>query len=141
LIALFPTLRKKLQSGSRLRPDFILHALMDLVVNSYFPVVEMVEDEVARSGVSSGQVTVFVPATACAIVVNERESGLMDDISRTLRRLESHSPPAAQTVIGSASVVLPAVDGRLRLGTWQRVLLIDLEGAVDRPVVVQIVGD
>ncbi|RPH55001.1 MAG: magnesium and cobalt transport protein CorA [Lysobacterales bacterium] len=38
--------REKLQSGSRLRPDFILHAIMDLVVNSYFPVVEMVEHEV-----------------------------------------------------------------------------------------------
>ena len=36
----------KLQSGSRPRPDFILHAIMDLVVNSYFPVVQMVEDEV-----------------------------------------------------------------------------------------------
>ena len=37
---------EKLRSGSRLRPDFILHAIMDFVVNSYFPVVEMVEDEV-----------------------------------------------------------------------------------------------
>jgi magnesium transporter len=37
---------EKLRTGSRLRPDFILHALMDFVVNSYFPVVEMVEDEV-----------------------------------------------------------------------------------------------
>lgn len=38
--------REKLRSGSRPRPDFILHAIMDLVVNSYFPVVEMVEHEV-----------------------------------------------------------------------------------------------
>jgi magnesium transporter len=38
--------REKLRSGSRLRPDFILHAIMDIVVNSYFPVVEMVEDQV-----------------------------------------------------------------------------------------------
>jgi magnesium transporter len=38
--------REKLWSGSGLRPDFILHAIMDFVVNSYFPVVEMVEDEV-----------------------------------------------------------------------------------------------
>src|SRR5919106_3727898 len=30
----------------RLRPDFILHAMMDFVVNSYFPVVQMIEDEV-----------------------------------------------------------------------------------------------
>jgi magnesium transporter len=38
--------REKLRSGSRPRPDFILHAIMDFVVNSYFPVVEMVEDQV-----------------------------------------------------------------------------------------------
>jgi len=37
---------EKLRSGSRPRPDFILHAITDLVVNSYFPVVQMVEDEV-----------------------------------------------------------------------------------------------
>jgi magnesium transporter len=37
---------EKLGSAARLRPDFILHAIMDFVVNSYFPVVEMVETEV-----------------------------------------------------------------------------------------------
>ena len=30
----------------RLRPDFILHAIVDFVVNSYFPVVQMIEDDV-----------------------------------------------------------------------------------------------
>jgi magnesium transporter len=44
--AAFAHARDKLRSGSRLRPDFVLHAIMDLVVNSYFPVVEMVEHEV-----------------------------------------------------------------------------------------------
>ena len=37
------------QSGARpnqLRPDFVLHATLDLVVNNYFPVVQMIEDEV-----------------------------------------------------------------------------------------------
>jgi magnesium transporter len=41
--------REKFESGpksTRLRPDFILHAIMDFVVNSYFPVVQMIEDEV-----------------------------------------------------------------------------------------------
>jgi magnesium transporter len=37
---------EKLRSASRLRPDFILHAVMDSAVNSYLPVVQMVEDEV-----------------------------------------------------------------------------------------------
>jgi magnesium transporter len=44
--AAYADAHEKLRSGSRLRPDFILHAIMDVVVNSYFPVVEMVEDEV-----------------------------------------------------------------------------------------------
>lgn len=40
---------EKLESrprSMRLRPDFILHAMMDLVVNSYFPIVQMIEDDV-----------------------------------------------------------------------------------------------
>ncbi len=39
----------KFQRGSRrtaARPDFILHGILDFVVNGYFPVVQMVEDEV-----------------------------------------------------------------------------------------------
>jgi len=44
--AAYAQAHEKLRSGSRLRPDFILHAIMDFVVSSYLPVVQMVEDEV-----------------------------------------------------------------------------------------------
>jgi magnesium transporter len=40
---------KNFQSGpkpTQLRPDFILHAILDSIVNAYFPVIQMVEDEV-----------------------------------------------------------------------------------------------
>jgi len=37
---------EQLPSGARQRPDFVLHAIMDLVVNNYYPVVEMIEHEV-----------------------------------------------------------------------------------------------
>jgi magnesium transporter len=40
---------EKFQSGpkpTQVRPDFILHTILDFVVNGYFPVVQMVEDEV-----------------------------------------------------------------------------------------------
>jgi magnesium transporter len=40
---------EKFQTGLRptqQRPDFILHAILDFVVSSYFPVVQMIEDEV-----------------------------------------------------------------------------------------------
>jgi magnesium transporter len=41
--------RRKFQNSPQLRgggPDFILHAVMDFVVDSYFPVLQMIEDEV-----------------------------------------------------------------------------------------------
>ena len=45
----FGDAHERFESGprsTRLRPDFILHAMMDFVVNSYFPVVQMIEDDV-----------------------------------------------------------------------------------------------
>ena len=42
---------ERFESGpksTRFRPDFILHAAMDFAVNSYFPVVQMIEDECSR---------------------------------------------------------------------------------------------
>jgi magnesium transporter len=44
--AAYSPAHEKLRHASQHRPDFVLHAIMDRVVNSYFPVVEMVEDEV-----------------------------------------------------------------------------------------------
>lgn len=94
------------------------------------------------SSIRDGQVTVFSPEPCCAIVVNELESGLLTDIRSAAHRLgESLKPSHRRTMIGSASVVFPSVDGKLRLGTWQRVLLVELEGPSTRSVLVQIVGE
>jgi thiamine phosphate synthase YjbQ (UPF0047 family) len=43
--------------------------------------------------------------------------------------------------IGSPSAVLPVVDGRVHLGMWQRLLLVELEGPRERSLNVQIVGE
>jgi thiamine phosphate synthase YjbQ (UPF0047 family) len=38
-------------------------------------------------------------------------------------------------------VVLPASEGRLQLGRWQRLLLVELEEAAERSVSIQVVGE
>lgn len=101
----------------------------------FLDITDDVERVVSDSGIRSGHVTVFAPHGPCAILINERESGLHDDIRSALTRLGGH------TVVGSKSVVLPAIDGKLRLGTWQRVLLLETEAAQKRSVIVQIVGE
>jgi len=93
------------------------------------------------SGIRGGQVTVFSPQPNCAIVVNELESGLLADIKAAADRLGASRPQERRTMIGSASAVFPAIEGKLQLGTWQRVLLVELEGPSTRSVLVQIVGE
>jgi secondary thiamine-phosphate synthase enzyme len=92
-----------------------------------------------ESGIVDGQVTVFAPDVSCSIVVNELESGLLEDVRSALDRMRANDGTAP--VIGSASIVLPAAGGRLRLGTWQRVLLVELEKACDRQLVIRILGE
>lgn len=103
-----------------------------------------VTDDVAaaleRSGVRAGRVTVFAPSPGCSVLANERESGLLIDLRRTIERLRARSPDRSP-MLGSTSVVLPVVDGKLRLGRWQRVLLVELERACERTVVVHVEGE
>lgn len=91
------------------------------------------------SEVGTGLVTVAAPP-GCTLIVNEFESGLLADLKRTFLDLEARGN-GSRPRIGSSSVVLPARDGRLLLGRWQRLLLVELEAAAERSVAVQIVGE
>jgi|SRR5215213_2775558 len=99
-----------------------------------------IERELELSGISDGQVTVFSRDQGCALLIQERESGLLVDIEQTLDRLSDGPGTDPRRLIGSSSVVLPAAQGRLRLGTWQRVLLVETDAPRARTVLVHIVG-
>lgn len=106
----------------------------------FVDITDDVQAAVADTGVIGGRVTIFSPSDACPLVLNERESGLLKDIRRALARV-TRGEGGAPTTIGSKSVVLPLVDGRMRLGTWQRLLLLELEAASERSVSVQVIGE
>jgi secondary thiamine-phosphate synthase enzyme len=107
----------------------------------FLDITDDVKDAVAASGVVAGRITVFSPSDRCPLVANERESGLLRDIKRAVVRLKESSGEGAPDSIGSSSLVLPIVDGVLRLGTWQRLLLFELDEPTERQVVMQIVGE
>lgn len=101
-------------------------------------VTDDVEEVLASSGIRAGHVTICTTAPGCTLIVNERETGLIADIKDAVGRLGNG---AAAPPLGSTSVMLPAIDGALGLGQWQRVLLVELDSESSRDVVVQIVGD
>lgn len=99
----------------------------------------------------AGVVCISVPHCTCAVYVNENETDLVADTISLIDRLTSGGwkhdlidnnadSHLAATLIGS-SVVLPVVDGGIELGTWQRIMLVELDGPRQRRISVIVVGD
>ncbi|HEY7875066.1 MAG TPA: hypothetical protein VIG64_08095 [Actinomycetota bacterium] len=113
---------------------------LTLPTGGHFAVADVTDeltDALAESGIRSGHMTICTSEPGCALIVNEKESGLIADIKEASARLGD----GAASPLGSTSVMLPAIDGELGLGMWQRVLLVELGSEPSRTVVVQIVGE
>jgi secondary thiamine-phosphate synthase enzyme len=112
-----------------------------------------VQGTIGEIGATSGQVLAFVRGSTAAISTMEFESGGVHDLRAMLERLiptqgeyehnrlnhdtNSHAHQRA-TLVGPSETV-PIVDGRLALGTWQQLVLIDFDDRPrERTVVVQV---
>ena len=106
----------------------------------FVDVTDDIQDAVRASEVRDGRAVVLAPTDACSIMVNERESGLLQDLKKVLARLTGDGP-RPHALLGSSSVVIPIQDGRLHLGTWQRVLLVELKEPGERWLDIEIIGE
>lgn len=123
-----------------------------------------VAEFVDSSGVREGTLTVHSLHTTAAIVINEREPLLLErDVPAFLERLASpqahyhHDDLTIRSVnlvpdepanghahlqhllLGGARVV-PVTEGMLALGSWQRILFLELDGVRPRRVLLQLIG-
>jgi secondary thiamine-phosphate synthase enzyme len=119
-------------------------------------ITDLVAKAVLESGVKDGIVIIFTPSSTSGLTTIEYESGCLSDLKRLLDEIvdperhyahnarwgdgNGHSHVRAALVGASFSV--PFVDGRLTLGTWQQIILIDFDNrSRRRDLVVQIIGD
>jgi secondary thiamine-phosphate synthase enzyme len=103
-----------------------------------------VQDVIEQAGVTTGIATVFVPGSTAAVTALEHEPGGVRDLRETLERLvptdgdyehnrlnhDTNSHAHIRAAIVGPSESVPVRDGRLGLGTWQQLVLIDFD---DRP--------
>lgn len=115
-------------------------------------ITEKVQAIAKKSGISDGACFVYSMHTTAAVIVNENEPGLLKDIVTKLGRdfpknvgwehdrhdNNAHSHLAA-TYVG-ISKVLPVENGKIKLGTWQSVFFLELDGPRNRSVFIQIMG-
>ena len=116
-------------------------------------ITDEVERTVAEGG-SSGLVHVFVPHATAGVALMETGSGSEGDLEELLERLLprddryahrhgsiGHGGDHLLPVVVSPSLVLAADGGRVVLGTWQRVVLVDPNRENNlRRVVVSLLG-
>jgi secondary thiamine-phosphate synthase enzyme len=115
------------------------------------------EEAVAESGVSAGAATLFVIGSTAAITTTEYEPGLVNhDIKAAFEKIapqnaryeheetwhddNGHSHVRASLL--GPSLTVPIVDGKLTLGTWQQIILMDFDTrSRNRQVICQIIGE
>lgn len=129
----------------------------------FIDVTDDTTNVVDRSGITNGMVVIFSQHTTAAIKINESEPELLKDMARFLSEIapvereyhhnnfdvrtvnmEPDECPNAhahcQHLLLSASETVPVVAGRLVLGRWQRIFLVELDRAKTRQIAVQVIG-
>ena len=114
-----------------------------------------VEALVAASGVREGMVVVSLTGSTGAVTTIEYEDGALSDLRRALERLAPANDAYAhnqrwgdgngfshvRSALLKTSIAVPVVDGRLALGTWQQIVVLNLDNrAREREVVAVVVG-
>lgn len=104
--------------------------------------------------VENGIVSIFSKHSTSAIVVNENEQGLLNDLEFTLinlitdkftyqhDRIDNNAKSHLKSFLLSSSECLPIKNGHLDLGTWQSVFFIELDGPRhNRTITLTIIGE
>ena len=105
---------------------------------------------VSDAGVDEGLCSVFVPHATAAIVIHENDdpnlcTDLLDALDKLVPegvwkhdRVDGNGAAHIKSAILGPSETIPVRGGRLLLGTWQAIMLVDLDGPRQRRVVVTV---
>ncbi len=117
-------------------------------------ITDTVKEAVAESGVREGLCLVSAMHLTAAVIVQDDEEGLHEDIWEWLERLapfrrdyrhhrtgEDNGDAHLKNLLLHLQVVLPVTDGKLDLGPWQEIFYAEFDGRRPKRVVIKILGD
>jgi thiamine phosphate synthase YjbQ (UPF0047 family) len=111
---------------------------------SVFDITNEVSHDVSRREIRSGLAYITASSPSALVRVTERESGFFCDFEELLARLvpleTQQRERLVMMLLGPRTESVPFVDGRLSLGTWQRVLLFGFDGDCRADWSVHVIG-
>jgi len=114
-----------------------------------------VESRIASSGVKDGSVLLFVSGSTAALTTIEYESGAIEDLRQAIERMAPRGIPYrhdqrwgdgngyahVRAALLGPSITIPVKGGRMLLGTWQQIVVLDFDNRPRRrEIQVQITG-
>lgn len=115
-----------------------------------------VQAAVSRAAIVNGVAIAFVPGSTASITTIEDEPGLHADLRAALERIapegaayqhdrrwgDGNGYAHVRAAILGPSVAIPVQGGRLVLGTWQQIVLVDFDNRPrTRRVIIQVIGE
>jgi secondary thiamine-phosphate synthase enzyme len=115
-----------------------------------------VQKHVTDSGIKNSVAVVFVTHSTVGITTIEFEPGLVADLQKAWERIVPKNIPydhdarwgdgngyahVRASLLG-ASLTVPFTDGKLVLGTWQQIIIVDFDNRPrQRTIIVQVIGE
>lgn len=111
---------------------------LDTPQEGFVDITGQVQKAVRESGLSEGTAMIFVPHTTAAVTVNENaDPDVLYDLRLALAALvpklpyrhgEGNSPAHLKSSLFGCSQLVPIVNGKLALGTWQGIYFCEFDG-------------
>ncbi len=130
----------------------------------FIDITEEVENFVKESEIKNGLVNIQTLHTTCALILNENEPLLLEDIKANLEKtapknlnyrhdnfnertvnvcpnecINGHSH--CKAIHLPVNITLNLIDGKMQLGQWQRIMMLELDRSRPRKVQIQIIGE
>jgi len=114
---------------------------------------DQVLEAAKQSGIKNGLLVVQLPHATAALMLNEDEEGLKQDMLDKLDDLvpvqgdykhdciDNNAHAHLKSALVGSSVVLPIVDGRVVRGTWQSFLVVEQDGPRRRRLAIFVIGE
>ena len=118
----------------------------------------MPPDTICWGNLSQGDtpITIFVPGSTAALTTIEYEEGVIKDLIKAIERMapealnyehnerwgDGNGYSHVRAAMLGPSLQVPLIDGRLALGSWQQIVLLDFDNRPrDRRIIMQIIGE
>ena len=133
---------------------------------SYLDLTDDLRRAVKDADITDGIAVAFCAHTTCALLINEWEDGALDDFRRHLTDLVPHDDAyfrhddfeirtqnlqpderanghahVKAMLLSATSHAIPVIGGEPSLGTWQRLMLLELDEPKERTITFQVMGN